>query len=279
MTKIDISPVLEAVPADVADFTVGFARITEDITGLQDADPAGSGVLVTVGSIYGVLTAAHVLRCLPDYGEIGLVRFPSNSSAIQRKTIDMGYAEKLMIASNANGPEGPDLGFLRLSSVDAADIAARNVFFNLESRRESVLADKHPHLPCFDALSGVVAEWTTTQTLEQPQARRKTFTALFGVGLVVRAHESNGFDLLDFEVTYGPGSASPESYGGMSGGGLWRVYCTKDEDGQPSVAEKKIFGVAFHQSEISNQRRIITCHGPRSVYGPLIDAIREKWTN
>ena len=51
----------------------------------------------------------------------------------------------------------------------------------------------------------------------------------------------------------------------------------QDDDGQPSVAEKKVFGVAFHQSDISNQKRIITCHGPRSVYGLLIDAVREKW--
>ena len=100
---------------------------------------------------------------------------------------------------------------------------------------------------------------------------------MFGVGLVVREHESNGFDLFDFEVTYGPGSNSPLSYQGMSGGALWRVYYTKDDDGQPSVVDKKVYGVAFHQSDLSDQKRIITCHGPRSVYGPLIEAIREKW--
>ncbi len=123
----------------------------------------------------------------------------------------------------------------------------------------------------------MIAEWTTDLPPEERGTREKGFHTLFGVGMVVGKRESNGFDLFDFEVTYEPGSVSPDSFEGMSGGALWRVYCTKDDDGQPSVAEKKVFGVAFHQSDISNQKRIITCHGPRSVYGPLIDAVREKW--
>ena len=123
----------------------------------------------------------------------------------------------------------------------------------------------------------MIAEWTTDLPSEQQLARVKGFRALYGVGLVVGEHESDGFDLFDFEVTYGPGSDSPVSYEGMSGGALWRVYCIKDDDGQLSVVDKKVFGVAFHQSELSDQKRIITCHGPRSVYGHLIEAIRKRW--
>ena len=276
MKKHDISPILPVVSAEVADFTVGFATL-RTCGGTQDADPAGSGALVTVGSVHGILTAAHVLKHLPDQGEVGLVRFPRVQSGTQRLTIDMGQVEKLTLAADAVGPEGPDLGFLRLSPMDAEAINARNVFFNLEIRRKSVLAGENPDLQCFDALSGMIAERTTDLPPEEWGTRVKGFHALFGVGMVVGERESNGFDLLDFEVTYRAGSVSPDSYHGMSGGALWRVYCTKDDDGQPSVSEKKVFGVAFHQSDISNQKRIITCHGPRSVYGRLIDAVREKW--
>ncbi len=123
----------------------------------------------------------------------------------------------------------------------------------------------------------MIAERTTDLPPEERGTSEKGFYTLFVVGMVVGKRESNGFDLFDFEVTYGPDSVSPDSFEGMSGGALWRVYCNKDDNGQTSVAEKKMFGVAFHQSDISNERRIITCHGPRSVYGPLIDAVREKW--
>ena len=276
MEKHEISPILEKVSADIADFTVGFA-ILKTYGGTQDAYPAGSGSLVTVGSVHGILTAAHVLKNLPDQGEVGLVRFPRGRSVAEKPTIDMGQAEKLTIAADAFGPEGPDLGFLRLSPKDAAALEARNVFFNLGKRRKSILADDQPDLPHFDSISGMIAEWTMDLAPEHGWARVKRFKALFGVGLVVGEHESNGFDLFDFEVTYGPGSDSPVSYQGMSGGAFWRVYCTKDDDGQLSVVDKKVFGVAFHQSDLSDQKRIITCHGPRSVYGLLIEAVREKW--
>lgn len=276
MDKHAILPILEKVSEEIADFTVGFAKL-RTCGGTDDADPAGSGSLVTVGSVHGILTAAHVLVTLPDHGEVGLVQFPRVQSFAHKVTIDMGQAEKLTIAADAFGPEGPDLGFLRLAPEDVGALQARNVFFNLEKRRESVLADDHPDPPYFDGISGMIAEWTTELPTERRLARVKGFRALYGVGLVVGEHESNGFDLLHFEVTYGPGSDSPDNYAGMSGGALWRVYCTKDDDGQLSVVDKKVYGVAFHQSDLSDQKRIITCHGPRSVYGSLIEAVREKW--
>ena len=235
--------------------------------------------MVAVGSVHGILTAAHVLKNLPDQGEVGLVRFPRVQSVVaQRTMIDMAQSEKVIVAADNFGPEGPDIGFLRLSPWDASALTARNVFFNLGMRRKAVLAGDQPDSQCFDGVSGMVAEWTTDLSPEeQPPVRVKAFRALFGVGLVVGVRESNGFDLFDFEVTYGPGSVSPRSYEGVSGGALWRVYVTKDDDGQLSVVDKKVFGVGFHQSDLSEQKRIITCHGPRSVYGPLIDSIWEEW--
>ena len=277
MEKHEILPVLEEVSAYVADFTVGFA-IVRTYDGIQDAYPAGSGSLVTVGSVHGILTAAHVLKELPDKGEVGLVRFPRVQRFAEKLTIDMEHVDKLTIGAAPFGAEGPDLGFLRLWPEVLGTLKARgNAFFNLWKRRKSVLCGDHPDLRCFDGLSGMIAEWTTDLPPEERGTRKKRFRALFGVGMVIGKRESNGFDLFDFEVTYGQSSVSPDSFEGMSGGALWRVYCTKDDNGQTSMAEKKMFGVAFHQSDLSDQKRIITCHGPRSVYGPLIEAIREKW--
>ncbi len=145
MKKDDIRSILPVVSDEVADFTVGFATLSTS-GGRQDADPAGSGALVTVRSVRGILTAAHVLKRLPNQGEVGLVRFPRVQSVTQRLTIDMGHAEKLTLAADVNGPEGPDIGFLRLSPVDAETINARNVFFNLGKRQASVLADHQPDL-------------------------------------------------------------------------------------------------------------------------------------
>jgi hypothetical protein len=267
---------LEETRGAIADFTVGFANLSVR-NAEEDAEVAGSGTLVTVGPIHGILTAAHVLKNLPNSGEVGLVRFPRAPSPAQRQTINMSLAEKLAIATSDWTSTGPDLGFLRLPERDAAALYATNVFFNLSKRRDLVLAGDHPAPKYVDGISGMIAEWTSPLPDQSVFARAKSFGALYGVGCVIREHNAGGYDLLDFEVTYGPDTDSPERYGGMSGGALWRVYISETNDGQQSVADKRIFGVAFFESDKVGQKRIITCHGPKSVYGNLIDAIQQQW--
>ncbi len=262
--------------AEVANFIIGFALLSVQ-DGIEDAEPKGSGTLVTVGPVHGILTAAHVLRKLPDRGQVGLVRSKTASWFAQRQTINMKHAEKLEITGEVFGPQGPDLGFLRLPRQDAAVLEARGVFFNLEKRRTSVLAGDQPGPMYFDGISGTVAEWTTDLPSERGFCRVKGFRSLYGAGNVVGERDSDGFDLLDFEVSYHSDLGSPASYEGMSGGALWRAYCTRGDDGQLSLSSRLVFGVAFHQSGMSEGKRIITCHGPRSVYGSLIAAVRDRW--
>lgn len=276
MEKHEAEPIIEKMCAEVASFIVGFALISVR-QGAQDADVAGSGTLVTVGPVHGILTAAHVLRNLPDEGEVGIAQFRPGTGFLHKKTITMEYAEKLTIAGDVDGPEGPDLGFLRLSRQDVGALEAHGVFFNLEKRRTSVLAGDQPGTRYFDGISGTVAEWTTDLPAERGFHRVKVFRSLYGVGNVVSEHGSNAFDILEFEVSYDSECESPISYQGVSGGALWRAYCHDGDDGQLSLSSKLVFGVAFHQSPIFENKRIITCHGPRSIYGPLIEAIREKW--
>ncbi|MBK8909256.1 MAG: hypothetical protein IPM60_15665 [Rhodospirillales bacterium] len=114
----------------------------------------------------------------------------------------MQHTEKLTIAADVFGPEGPDLGFLRLPSYAAAALKAKGVFFNLEKRRTPVLRGGLPGTPFFDGISGTVAEWTIDLPPERGFHRVKGFRSLYGVGELVGERNSNGFDLLDFEVSY-----------------------------------------------------------------------------
>jgi hypothetical protein len=54
----------------VAPFTIGFVKLKVHDR-VEDAVGAGSGTLVTVGKVSGILTAAHVLDNLPSQGEVG----------------------------------------------------------------------------------------------------------------------------------------------------------------------------------------------------------------
>jgi hypothetical protein len=265
----DITSLIEPASISIAPFSIGFVKL-KLVDGAEDAAPGGSGALVSIGSIYGILTAAHVLEALPHHGEVGLVRFESNH-AIQKQTLDMALTDRLLIRETGSDAEGPDLGFLRLASPQLATLNATNVFFNLSKRERSVLGHEHPSSQYFEGVSGIVAEWTIDHQ------GLKGFRGLFGVGCVSGTRERNGYDLVDFETKRGDNSKAPFNFQGMSGGALWRVYITNDGNGQPFVTDKRIFGVAFHQSDSVDGARTITCHGPKSVYGALIQAIRSKW--
>lgn len=49
----------------------------------------------------------------------------------------------------------------------------------------------------------------------------------------------------------------------------------KSEQGKLIVEEKLLSGVAFYQSELENNRRTITCHGRKSIYGAVVDTIEK----
>ncbi|WP_156180075.1 hypothetical protein [Bradyrhizobium sp. LTSPM299] len=100
---------------------------------------------------------------------------------------------------------------------------------------------------------------------------------MFFVSCVSGVHDHDGYDLLSFETDRDEKKNAPIDYRGWSGGALWRVYITQGRDGQPTAIEKRIFGVAFDQSELVGGKRTITCHGPKSVYLSLLDEIARKW--
>ncbi len=84
------------------------------------------------------------------------------------------------------------------------------------------------------------------------------------------------FRLFEFEAAPRPDFNLPSDYGGVSGGAVWR-FDIDLESKPPRVAQKILFGVAFHQSDLKDGKRTITCHGPRDVYARLLEKIRERW--
>lgn len=257
----------------IVNFTVGFMRITTH-DGTEEATPAGSGVLVTLESAHGILTAAHVLENLSVRDKIGNVRFTDAARAIRRQTVDVADTQRLVLAASTGSPEGPDLGFLLLPHRMVEALKATNVFLNLGRIRGSALDSKQPPPPYFDAVAGVVAERTTRRSSPSSSwALEIGVVAQFCDGKVLREYESKGCDLIEFEPGHGSETSLPGSYQGMSGAGLWRFYVSPDG----SVRETRLHGIAFYESPPSDGRRTIICHGPRSLFDLLYSKMIEKW--
>jgi hypothetical protein len=259
------------VARDLANFAVGFGKITVNAN-MEDAIAAGSGTLVTIGSIDGILTAAHVLEALPNRGEVALLRFPNRLALPQKQTIDMSLAERVIISADEYNPNGPDLGFLRLPPLNAQNLRATNSFRDISSKRDAVTASQ-PGTAYVDAVVGVVAEWTKDLP-SHPSTRLKSFDLLFCCGTVVANDQVGNFDVYTFKPDFESPISPPSTYGGVSGGGLWRIYFIPD--GSNRVLERRLIGAAFYELRADDALRV-RCHGPGSVYDRLIGKVLERW--
>ena len=271
-------PEIDLALERIRQFAIGFVKL-ESCDGHQDASLLGSGSLVRVGEVAGILTAAHVIDVLPEEGVFGLMRFKPFASRPDHFTVEAKSVVPLSVDGWTEAPTGPDLGFLKLAITDVNRLEAGppNVFLNLQRRKEQMLSSEWRRRPYYDCLCGLPAAWTHDLPPEPPRTLVKGFEGLVGAGWIEREHEANGFDLLDFEVSYGENVQSPPTYKGVSGGGLWRVFLRRTGDDTFELVDVVLAGIAFHQSPVQDSKRVITCHGPESVYGHLIRMIQERW--
>lgn len=268
MTELELTPAEMKINREIAGSLVGLIEVLTAPDG-EDARLLGSATLVTIKGRRGLLTAAHVLNVIPRTHPLGIVRFSSPNT--QRLLVQFHHALRISIGRTNEGPQGPDLGFIELPSEAIASLEARgNIFFNMDLRRDDVLAGRYeakPHLGC---IVGAIAERTTESV--GPSERTKNIGACNLLGKIGAPRTHDGFDLVDFEPVYSKSDQPPSSFGGVSGGGLWRVMGVL-ENGSISAVDKVLLGVAFYQSAVVEGKRTLICHGPRSLYHELYEAV------
>ncbi|MBR0825596.1 hypothetical protein JQ596_08605 [Bradyrhizobium manausense] len=257
----------------MAAYTIGFVKL-EVHNRIEDAVGAGSGTLVRVGKVHGILTAAHVLTHLPDGGEVGIVEYRGQTIHYRKRTIEMANTIKIMLRGDAFGPDGPDLGFLRLPADSVGWFEAIGSFYNLLKHRSDA-AGPAPSPDSTDAVVGMIDERTKDLPAERPRERRKGFEALFSNGTISGERAVGGYDLFEFAPTDYPDFKLPDDYQGTSGGAVWRIYL-KVNDEKPEIAGVRLWGVPYYQTT-KEEGLVLTCHGMAGVYGTLLDAVIAKW--
>jgi hypothetical protein len=263
-----------AIGNAVAAYTVGFVKL-EVHDKVEDAIGAGSGTLVCVGKVHGILTAAHVLTHLPDKGPMGIVEYRGETMHYRKRQIEMADTVKVALRGGAFGPDGPDLGFLRLATETLGWFEAIGSFYNLLKHRSDA-SEPAPSPNSVDAVVGMIDERTKDLPAERAGERRKGFEALFSNGTISAEREVGGYDLMEFAPAEYPDFKLPGDYQGTSGGALWRIYLKLNGDA-PAVAATRLWGVPYYQTKKEGGGHVLTCHGMGGVYGALLNAIIEKW--
>lgn len=267
--------ILNEIRKRLENHSIGFLQLNTR-AGAEDAICAGSGTLIAVGPVSGILTAAHVITALPERGEVGLLRFPGRVETQQRMKIRMEYLDSVVIGSPPFNEEGPDLGFLKLPSqyIDALE-AVGCVFHNVSARRDDVLSRRYPTKNAICCAMGVIHSWTRLLTPLSPNTRRMSFAGLIEPGETEPAPTIRGYDRHVFVPQTDEGYEPPDSYQGMSGGGLWCVSINREA--HAPIAGHWLVGVRYHQSDVIDGTRTITCHGREGVYRFLMEDVSAKW--
>lgn len=222
------------------------------ISGIRAAKIAGSGTLYQHADSLYVLTARHVWDEVLRKSD--LVGF-----SLREQVVHEAYIETNRIVPigfdrpNEWGEWGPDVVFLRIPNEEAGALKAFRVFYS-----ETPRVPTKDHLEIW-ALVGAPDAYSIYQTDH----------LLFDITafIVSEGTPSNrgDFDYLDFRIPVNLLGEDKNSFGGLSGGGAWRIRVFTADNASGFEAEATLFGVAFHQSQIVDGERSIRCHGPKSL--------------
>jgi len=258
----------EMLKTNVGRSTIGFVeKVGTEIVS------RGSGTLIKFGQIGGILTCAHVLEYLSSLEEFGIVYFPVRAGDFQTMSIARNKTSEVVLGASPWTATGPDLAFLRLSDVEMGALSSVAFSVNADFHRANAKDGEPKYDSRVDLVCGVIGEWTREAELSE-KLSKTTIEALLNVGQILGVSQENGFDILRFKPVPSDDFKTPTSYKGTSGGGLWRIFVSKNDDDTYKVVQRRLVGVAFWETE---DRDEIKCHGQQSVYKNLFDAIEAKW--
>lgn len=259
-------------------YSTALILVTIDPEGIQHPIPIGSGTFVSILNIFGILTAAHVVNKLMKEKAAGrpylLGLTPSDYA--QNYAIPSDLIEPIIIVNGEIESEGPDLGFIVLPHSERGTIEATKNIHNLDKNRERILSTPPRLSEGLWAICGVPDEKTVD---EHPEKRFKPFKGFFmfcGFGGIRRTYAVDEYDYYDLEVKHGLSPIIPDSFGGISGGGLWQIPLIRSSEGEIEPKEYILSGIVFYQTDRKGLYRSIRCHGRNSIYDKAYSIIAEN---
>ncbi|MCC5961474.1 MAG: hypothetical protein JJU08_19270 [Rhodobacteraceae bacterium] len=259
-----IYPTLEqAMDVLIGSRTVSFVECLQ-----QELRSCGSGTLVTFGSVSGILTAGHVWHHIATNESIGLCLFPPRQKQYQGLSLDMSECRGNVHSNYApNNDEecGPDLAFIPLYGEKLSEIEAKvGSFYRLRGSCDYLHEGSAQNI-----LSGSIAE----QDLPVERSERRCTININGrmsVGEIATVRACHDLSRVKFQESIDPDFPPVATWGGMSGGGLWKFRAQQLKSGKGAgkfeVDTLRLIGVAYWQSPSDGVGvRHIHCHNERDI--------------
>lgn len=243
----------EEVVRTVGVHTVVLLTISDSREG-EVLDLGGTGTLVSIARFHYILTAAHVweerLKSARDVG-ITLKEDIDHCCRIRAAS----FVVSCMLRPDNWNEWGPDLVFLKLPENLVGGIEAFRSFYRLDMERAGVK---------LDGIEARILMGAPRATGKFTRTHADLSINGFFADVSAQAYNKGEFDYIDLREDVAlPGV--PQTFGGVSGGGLWRVQIYQSPDTGKIDWSWLLEGTAFHQSDLIDNHRIIRCHGRKSI--------------
>lgn len=257
---------LDAVFRELYNYTVSF---------IQDWEQRGSGILVEIDGVKGILTAGHVAGPLFRNSEhpVGIVIY----NKPHRFEVRQNSLKSIPISPKDKDPDSfdiPDISFIQfLAPSDIATIAAIKSFYPFRKKPSIDLNSPSARTAIYAVGGAPLTRGTKTGTpgTESFQQCAKHFFTLAQFKAIQRFGE---FDYLSLWLVAGVENY-PTSYIGVSGGGMWHIPLVEKSDGKLDYQAPELVGIVYFQSDLLSQEarpqaRIVRGHSVLSASDRLL---------
>lgn len=254
---------IERTSRSIKSYSIGLVGVAKG-EACEKGNLFGSGTLIRIENTFGILTAYHVVdsKRLSSWTDIGFAFF----EGVHSPKVPRRYLQIIKVAIPEEDSRGPDLAVMIVPEDVLGWMKAKKLFWNISPKR---LEDPLTNLESSNGLwcvCGFVAEYTKEEGPKCGYANVKRFTGVTGCSGIERAWNDGQHDYFDLSVLYKDENELPTDFRGVSGGGLWKIPLSRNEDGVITAQEPILAGVAFYQTAVEGKKRSIRCHGPRSIY-------------
>ncbi|MCK4856798.1 MAG: hypothetical protein KAT58_02405 [candidate division Zixibacteria bacterium] len=234
----------------------------------------GSGTLIQVGDVKGILTAQHVVAS-DQFAKSELIGLVFMAEGVQRLTVKREYLQVVVVAKPVEVEEGPDLAVIIPPADKLGWLEAKGQFWNISRWRQKLSSGFSEVDTGIWYVCGFPNELTLPSEPDRGFHEVISFCNLASYTGVTREWTVGEYDYLELSVFYEENSKLPKSFGGVSGAGIWHIQLTELSNMGIAAEEPVLSGVAFFETPPENNERAIRCHGRRSVYDHVFVALTE----
>jgi len=249
-----------------------------------DGRQLGSGVLVEVDGVSGILTAEHVIFDERFQKATGLWTVPHLYSEEARDkptthftstNIQMDLLRWFPETPQLNSTEwGPDLAFIRIPKGTKFETSLRAVrnFYSLARGPDSRIRTLNERDTILAVIGAPGETSQVTATLTDIRGVLQV-TAFLAAGFEPKARGE--YDYVDVPVDYESGVKLPKSFVGVSGGAVWSLVNPQNPDMHEFIStDYALVGIAFYQ-DLESPEPFVRSHGAISLYKKFLPELRE----